>query len=82
MTTRTLEAVPEPTVDPPLVLMLTDDFHLDDVAVLSTRKPTLYSVHFRSANGSIRNFIATESQMIRMRDEIDRAVDQARSLPR
>lgn len=65
---------------PALVLMLTDDFVLENVARLSTRKPEQFSVHFRSGNGKVRNFIATECQMVRLRDQFDRAIDQARAL--
>ena len=66
----------------PVVTMLTDDFTLEDVTLMSERIPPLYSVTFRSTHDAMRRFIATEGQMIRLRDQFDRAADRARSISR
>ncbi len=70
------------TTDPtPLALMLTDEFRLDTVAVMSesTTRPPLWSVNFRSA-GSLRTIIATERQLTQLRDELDLAIGRARDI--
>ena len=66
-----------------LVLLLTDHPSLADVRPLAKRgaAPTLWSVTV-DAQGTLRGILATESQMVDLRDLLDLAIDRARTIER
>lgn len=68
---------------PSTVLMLTDHPRLLDVAPLARRgaAPTLWSVQV-DTTGSLHGILATEAQMVDLRDLLDSAIDRARSIER
>lgn len=75
---------PRPPADTPAtVLMLTDHPRLADVAPLARRgaAPTLWSV-LLDTTGTLGGMIATEVQMVELRDLLDQAIDRARSIER
>lgn len=82
MTTALTE--PRPPADPPTVLMLTDHPELVDVRHLAKRgaAPTLWSVVVHSQGGMLRGILATEAQMVELRDLLDSAIDRARHIDR
>lgn len=79
----TTVAETSPPADPSLVLMLTDHSQLVDVAPIAKRgaAPTLWSVSVDTA-GTLRGILATEAQMVGLRDLLDSAIDRARSIER
>lgn len=65
----------------PLVLMLTDTATLTDVRPLAKRgaAPTLFSLTL-DTTGTLRGMIATERQLVGMRDLLDTAIDRMRQI--
>ena len=66
-----------------LVLLLTDHPTLAEVRPLAKRgaAPTLWSVTI-DTQGTLRGILATESQMVDLRDLLDLAIDRARTIER
>lgn len=66
-----------------LVLKLTGTHTLVGVTPLAKRSdsPTLWSVTL-DTNGTLRGILATEAQMVGLRDLLDQAIDQARDIER